>query len=165
MLQSTAHGRATKSQAGILSYWSSICRDGCAPRRCDIDPGAVRRHLANLSILAVDRLGDIQFRLIGSKARSIFGLAREGSPAPRHRPDGDAPWLIGLRDMTTSAQPVWGVKEVGTDRHAWVRMPLLSDHADQNLVLCFDALFAHNPAFAKTEQASTLSNSLSHLAA
>lgn len=165
MFESTAHSGATKSQSRIIAYWMSLCTDECLPKREDIDPGAVRGVLGNLSILACGQDGDVRFRLVGSKVRSIFGQSVSAGPVPSHNQGRGAPWSMGLKGLADTNRPVWGVTDFGTDRHAWVRMPLSSDGSGDDLVLCYDALLAKNAVFAKPDQSSFLSYSVSDLAA
>lgn len=52
----------------VLEYWKGKCRDGALPRRADIDPLDLRRHLPNLILIDVEHDPlRLRYRLIGTR--------------------------------------------------------------------------------------------------
>lgn len=52
----------------IHTYWKGKCSDGMLPRRADVDPLDLRRHLANLILIDVEHDPlRLRYRLIGTR--------------------------------------------------------------------------------------------------
>ncbi len=64
----------------LFAYWDRI-RDGeTAPRRGDVEPGEIRRILADTFILEVVGRGDYLVRLAGTRMCSLYGREIKGAP-------------------------------------------------------------------------------------
>ena len=129
----------TPSQVELLNHWES-CRHGlCLPRREDLDPGAIRAHLASISIVEVEAQGQVRFRLAGSGLRDILGREMRGRCVSELDKTVSEMWSLGLSSALDQLRPVGGLIERDTDCHAWLRLPLHASHS-RALVLCHDTL-------------------------
>ncbi|MEL7127958.1 MAG: PAS domain-containing protein [Pseudomonadota bacterium] len=129
----------SERQARLVQYWKSKRVDGAWPSRCDINPGEVRCSLANISLV---ELSDqtFRFRLTGSRIQRIFGKAVVGQLL--HDIDasveeaGSASMALALE----TGRPISGSRRVGEKEHSWLRLPLLNEAGDPQLVLCYDEI-------------------------
>ena len=112
------------------------------PGKGDIDPGVLKAHLASISMIEVDYRGEARFRIVGSGLRGILGGEMRGRLLSELEPDKADMWSLGLMAAIDRVEPVGGVIDRGTDRHAWLRLPLASSGAT-SLVLCHDVNMAH----------------------
>jgi hypothetical protein len=62
----------------VLDYWNERRRGRPAPERTDIDPGAIRHALPDTFMLAADFVGDLRFRLAGTRVCALFGREVKG---------------------------------------------------------------------------------------
>lgn len=136
---STEFSGFTPSQEDLLQHWHSLRQGLCLPRREDLDPGAIRVHLSAISIVEVDPLGDVRFRLAGSALRDILGREMRGRRISELDKTIGEMWSLGLSSALDQLRPVGGLIERDTDCHAWLRLPLHSASGSA-LVLCHDAL-------------------------
>lgn len=136
---STEFAGFTPSQIELLKHWES-CRHGlCLPKREDLDPGAIRAHLASISIVEVEPQGQVRFRLAGSGLREILGREMRGRCVSELDQTVSEMWSLGLAGALEQLRPVGGLIERDMDCHAWLRMPLHASHS-RALVLCHDTL-------------------------
>lgn len=56
----------------VLDYWNVRRQDRPAPERADIDPGAIRHALGDTFMLAADFVGQLRFRLAGTRVCALF---------------------------------------------------------------------------------------------
>ena len=56
----------------VLDYWNVQRRNRPAPERADIDPGAIRHALGDTFMLAADFVGQLRFRLAGTRVCALF---------------------------------------------------------------------------------------------
>lgn len=136
---STEFAGFTPSQIELLNHWES-CRHGlCLPKREDLDPGAIRAHLASISIVEVEPQGQVRFRLAGSGLREILGREMRGRCVEELDRTVSDMWSLGLSSALEQLRPVGGLIERDMDCHAWLRLPLHASHS-RALVLCHDTL-------------------------
>jgi hypothetical protein len=57
----------------LFAYWYSLRKNGQAPERADIEPGAIRHILADTFIIEHDRPAGHPFRLAGTRLCALFG--------------------------------------------------------------------------------------------
>jgi len=57
----------------LFGYWNALRGSRLAPMRDDIDPGAIRSHLADIFLLTFDVAQAHPFRLAGSSVCELFG--------------------------------------------------------------------------------------------
>lgn len=50
----------------LLAYWRTQCGGRSMPRRCDIDPTAVRKNVGRMHLLEVEAAGQYRYRIYGS---------------------------------------------------------------------------------------------------
>jgi len=136
---STEFGGFTPSQQELVQHWES-CRQGFQlPAREDLDPGAIRAHLASISIIEIEPQGHIRFRLAGSGLRDILGREMRGRLVSELGKTVSDMWSLGLASALDQMRPVGGLIERDTDCHAWLRLPLSSPRS-HGLLLCHDML-------------------------
>ena len=139
MSLSTDFAGFTSSQTELLKHWVSRRQGLCLPRREDLDPGAIRAHLAAILIVEVEPQGRVRFRLAGSALRDILGREMRGRWIDELDPPISDMWSLGLSSALDQLRPVGGLIERDADCHAWLRLPLHSA-ASRALVLCHDTL-------------------------
>ena len=136
---STEFGGFTPSQMDLLKHWDSSRQGLCLPQRADLDPGAIRAHLASISIVEVEPQGQVRFRLAGSGLRDILGREMRGRCVAELDKSASEMWSLGLARALEQLRPVGGMIERDSDYHAWLRLPLHSPQS-RALVLCHDTL-------------------------
>ena len=62
----------------VLRHWSERRRNRPAPERGDIDPAAIRQSLGDTFMLAADFVGELRFRLAGTRVCALFGREVKG---------------------------------------------------------------------------------------
>ncbi|RIJ14508.1 PAS domain-containing protein [Henriciella mobilis] len=130
------------AQREIVSHWYEVKGDRLVPGKADIDPGALRAHLASISIVEVDFRGQARFRIAGSGLRRILGGEMRGRLINELERDKADMWSLGLMAAIDRIEPVGGIIDRAKDRHAWLRLPLGSA-GTSSFVLCHDVLLAH----------------------
>jgi len=60
------------SSQRVLRHWTERRRNRPAPERGDIDPAAIRQALGDTFMLAADFVGDLRFRLAGTRVCALF---------------------------------------------------------------------------------------------
>ncbi len=121
-------------QREVFDYWSSLATNGL-PSRSAINPGAIKRRLAQISILVVDPAakGGLRVRLAGTGLRDAFGRDVTGQALsaiePGERYDY---WLTALKRIIATGEPALGTISLSSlgkphlEQH-WLRLPLSSD--------------------------------------
>lgn len=136
---STGFQGVTASQAELVQHWYACRVDEGLPQRESLDPGAIRAHLAYISIVEVEDAGDVRFRLAGSRLRQILGREMRGRLISELDQTLSEIWSLGLSSALEKMRPVGGLIERDNDAHAWLRLPLFSPRIG-TLVMCHDAL-------------------------
>lgn len=140
----------TDNQKQLVRHWLALSREAGqrCPRRHELDPGDLRHHLADLSILEIDlETGAAVFRIAGSRLRDIVGRDVRGYALDALAPRVSEMWRLGLDAALERRGPVGGVTHpASADKwHAWLRLPIEDRSGQLGLVLCHDELFAHDP--------------------
>ncbi|GAB5454348.1 MAG: motility/cell cycle regulatory protein MopJ [Henriciella sp.] len=129
----------TSAQAELIEHWRTCCHDGALPYREQLDPGQIRAHLSEVSIVEIYNNQEARFRLVGSGLRKVFGRDMRGQKVT----DLDRGVLemlsLGLERSCEEQRPVGGLIERSHDTHAWLRLPLQGP-ARAVQVLCHDVL-------------------------
>ena len=136
---STGFQGITESQAELVKHWHTCRLDHQLPQRDALDPGAIRAHLACISIVEIGASGEVRFRLAGSGLRQVLGREMRGRLISELDQTVSEIWSLGLSSALEKMSPVGGVIERETDAHAWLRLPLASPH-NGVLVMCHDTL-------------------------
>ncbi len=136
---STEFGGFTSSQRELVQHWESCRRGLLLPTRENLDPGAIRAHLASVSIVEIEPLGHVRFRLAGSGLRDILGREMRGRLVSELGKTESEMWSLGLANALDQLRPVGGLIEREHDCHAWLRLPLHSPRS-RALLLCHDTL-------------------------
>lgn len=162
---STGFKELTAPQRELVNHWYE-CRAGARlPTRECLDPGAIRSHLAAISIVEVQPSGQVRFRLAGSGLRRILGREMRGRLVSELEKNLSDMWSLGLSSALEQGRPVGGMIQRESDGHAWLRLPLYSPRVGA-LVLCHDTLVPKSRLVPDEQaQSHTLSPSLNILAA
>ncbi len=165
MYESNSFSGLTKTQTAIISYWHARRMHNQMPTRDDIDPGALRSHLAAISMIEIEADGGVRFRLAGSEVRAVFGREMRGRRLHEFPGAAADMWSLGLTAALDRRAPVGGIIQREHDRHAWLRLPL-EVTGGACLVLCHDMVLAkvRNDG-DDTAQSNSLSNRVHVLAA
>ncbi len=98
----------THPLAPALSYWNRLRRDGRAPARADLDPGALHPYLASAGIVEWTSTGLTRFRLAGRALQRLVGMELRGMPLralfvtdSRRRLEGLLPMVFGRPQVLT----------------------------------------------------------------
>ena len=149
----------TPTQTEVLRLWREAGVGQTIPHREDLDPGAMRAHLASLSIVQIEQDGQVRFRLFGSALRSLAGRDFKGCRlVDLPEPQSDL-MMQGLNIVLERSEPAVGVSDCGKVRHAWMRLPLYSARGE-TLILCHDEMLPS--ARGRGEESDTISHSVSH---
>jgi len=97
------------------------------PVRGSFDPGAVLRHLRDISVLELTETGDVNCRV---------SSASQASRLPEAALSGLR--TLGLGRLLDQRAPVYGRRKAGHGTHHWLRLPLLSDCGSRLMILCHD---------------------------
>jgi hypothetical protein len=62
----------------VLDYWTERRRNRDAPERSDIDPAEIRHALGDTFMLAADFVGELRFRLAGTRVCDLLGREVKG---------------------------------------------------------------------------------------
>lgn len=134
----------TRAQSEIVLHWRNCAArsQSFCPSRQMIDPGVLRAHLANLSILEFDRERRMRFRIVGSRLRDIIDMDVRGLYLDDLPVRLSEVWALGLDAALERREPVGGViaQPTSARQHAWLRLPLLDAEGRMRLVLCHDEL-------------------------
>ena len=68
------------SSRELFEYWNERRGRRCAPDRADIEPGAIRRVLADTFILTFDAEAGHPFRIAGTRVCAAFGRELKSEP-------------------------------------------------------------------------------------
>jgi hypothetical protein len=126
-------------QTKVLEAWRKGLRGRSFITGTDIDIAAINRELAYISLLDCAD-GKFRFRLAGTGLQDVFGGEARGKATDEiDACRGGAMWAeLAARAMLR------GIPVSGTDRlpdgsvHYWLRLPMSSDGADADMVLCHD---------------------------
>lgn len=129
----------TSAQAELIKHWRACCRDGLLPFREQLDPGQIRAHLSEVSIVEISAEREARFRLVGSGLRKVFGRDMRGRKVSELDQSMLEMLSLGLERSCEEQQPVGGLIERSHDTHAWLRLPLQGNGRAVQ-VLCHDVL-------------------------
>lgn len=129
----------TPAQSDLLNHWRAQHQQGVPPTREQLDPGAIRAHLSEVSIVEVSTRGHARFRLVGSGLRKVFGCDMRGKYLAELGRETYEVWSLGLASALGHERPAGGLIERDDETHAWLRLPLRKN-ATGALVLCHDSL-------------------------
>ena len=144
MMLNSRESVLTNHQNSLMSYWTSICRDGRLPTRRDINPVQLGGALANTSL--VEKTGwDFRFRLTGSRINALFGGDRPDELLEKIDASIEEAGTSSMELALETGRPVSGSRQVGARWHFWLRIPLLDDEGQRTLVLCLDEFPSRPP--------------------
>ena len=114
----------TLAQSKLIHHWRACCYNGQLPIREHLDPGEIRAHLAEVSIIELGRDEEARFRLTGSGLRKVFGRDMRGRTLDELDQSAFEMVTLGLRRACDEQRPVGGLIERALKSHAWLRLPL-----------------------------------------
>ena len=131
----------TSAQRELGSVWADLAeRQTGLPRKSDLDPGVLRRHLSRISILDLEAGDGPRFRLSGSRLSAMIGMDPTGlHPSDLPAPHGDI-FSLGLEQILSRRGPAGGLVSVEAreGNQTWLRLPLADEHGRLRYVLCHD---------------------------
>lgn len=133
----------TRAQSDLIRHWRACCRESLLPFREQLDPGKIRAHLSEVSIVELCQDGDARFRLVGSGLRKVFGCDMRGRRLAELDRATFEMWSLGLERSREEQAPIGGMIERTQDTHAWLRLPL-RQMGNTVQVLCHDTLIPNS---------------------
>lgn len=130
---------APKGQEKVFEAWRLRLRGRSFIAYQDIDIPAINRELAYVSVLGCED-GRFRFRLAGTGLQHVFGGEARGKSVDEIEAcRGQVMWAELASRALLRATPVSGMsrRPDGTV-HYWLRLPLSSDGAQVDLVMCHD---------------------------
>jgi hypothetical protein len=146
MKETSSFRGITRDQRELIAYWHSRKGPDGLVRRAVIDPGAFRRMLASISIVAFDDTSQGRFRIAGSALRDVFGMDVRGRRVDEIAGAHGETYALGLLAALERRQPVGGVIDTGGRAHSWLRLPLAGEDGQASQVLCHDQIFTSREA-------------------
>ncbi|HRK72102.1 MAG TPA: PAS domain-containing protein [Micropepsaceae bacterium] len=150
-------------QREVLDYWYALAANGL-PSRAAVNPGAIKRRLAQISILVLDPAakGSVRVRLAGTGLRDAYGRDVTGQPLGEiEAGERFTYWLHALKRVITTGEPAAGVISLGglgkphLDQH-WLRLPLSSDGRHVDGFLGYDRFVPTEAAQRAAQQPSAI---------
>lgn len=131
---------APSGQTKVLESWRKRLRGRSFITCEDIDIPAINRELAYISVLSCEDGGQFRFRLAGTGLQSVFGGEAKGKTADEIDVcRGGAMWAELATRALVREIPVSGATRLADGSiHYWLRLPLSSNGAEVDLVLCHD---------------------------
>lgn len=126
-------------QAQVFEAWRSRLQGRSFILRDELDIAAINRELAHISVLACE--GDcFRFRLAGTGVRAAFGCEARGRSASEiELCRQGAMWTELAARALARLAPVAGRTSLPNGLiHYWLRLPMSSNGAMADLVLCHD---------------------------
>ncbi len=125
-------------QERLYRAWRSRLHGRDFIAREDLDPAAIGAELAHVSILAAEADG-LRFRLAGSGLRNALGREARGHRTDDFSACRDEAWGEAPARALRLLAPVSGrTRTMDGGVHFWIRLPMSSDGAAADLVLCHD---------------------------
>ncbi|WP_422007921.1 PAS domain-containing protein [Pyruvatibacter mobilis] len=116
----------TRAARDLLAYWYRLSAGRQAPRRDEIEPRDIKRHLPEMFILELERPGVFTFRLAGTAICESYGFELRGEDfSTLWQHDGRTGVMDLLARVVGNAEPV--LLEVASEsfRERMVRFELL----------------------------------------
>jgi hypothetical protein len=126
-------------QVKVLESWRKRLRGRKFITCAEIDIPAINRELAYVSVLSCEE-GQFRFRLAGTGLQQVFGGEVRGKTADEIEAcRGGSMWAELATRAMIRATPVSGMTRLADGSvHYWLRLPLSSDGAEADMVLCHD---------------------------
>jgi hypothetical protein len=126
-------------QAQVYEAWRQRLHGRSFIHREDLDIVAINKELAHISVLACEG-GCFRFRLAGTGVRAAFGCEARGRSAAEIELCREGPmWAELAAKSLARLAPVSGQTRLPNEViHYWLRLPMSSDGAMADLVLCHD---------------------------
>lgn len=125
-------------QERLYRAWRSRLHGRDFIAREDLDPAAIGAELAHVSILAADADG-LRFRLAGSGLRNALGREARGCKTEDFSSCCTEAWSEAPMRALRLLAPVSGrTRTADGGVHFWIRLPMSSDGASADLILCHD---------------------------
>ena len=135
----------TQGQRDLYDYWRETAGLRLMPARSDINPFKVPKLLPCIGLIDLtDGLGEARFRLAGTRLRDIYGEEITGKRLDLVFTGASADyWRDVHARVTEEGLPLHGVVRgpVCGREHIvlfWLRLPLSTDGAKVDRVLCYD---------------------------
>jgi len=149
---STQHGApvtALRAHEELFTYWAGLRKRGSLPRRSDVDPGRIKRHLPTVSLIQVARDPlDYRLRLAGTGLYGLYGGEITGKRLTDvYNDDAADYWRAELDQIVAERRPRAGEHSMawrGASHTTllWLRLPLSTNGRDVDVILGYDAVMA-----------------------
>ena len=140
---------ALRAHEELFAYWAGLRQPGSLPRRCDLDPGRIKRLLPTVSLTqVVGAPRDYRLRLAGTGLYGVYGGEITGKKLTDVYNTAAADyWREELDKVVDERRPRVGHHSMawrGASHMTllWLRLPLATNGADVDLILGYDAVLA-----------------------
>src|SRR5271169_1883440 len=140
---------ALRAHEELFAYWAGLRQPGSLPRRCDLDPGRIKRLLPTVSLTQVIREPrDYRLRLAGTGLYGVYGGEITGKRLSDIYSSAAADYWRGeLDQVVEDRRPRAGHHSLAWRGAAhmnllWLRLPLASNGQDVDVILGYDAVLA-----------------------
>lgn len=125
----------------LIKPWSDTF-GGRGLCRKAFDPGQVRRHLANLSVMEHDGDQGFRFRFVGSAVMARLGLKRRPESVDDLPIQIAEAWYRRANHILSAPGVICGSDDLTTRglRHDWLRASLLAANGQVHQILCHDLI-------------------------
>jgi hypothetical protein len=134
-----------REQRDLYLYWRSRAYNSLIPSRFDIDPVHIPHLLPSLSLIDTgNSLGDLRYRLAGTRVREIYGTEITGRSVFTELRYTQEYWRSAYRNVLDRGVPMQGVVRgpVRGREHlllVWMRLPLNGPSGAVERILGYDA--------------------------
>src|ERR1700679_1424068 len=147
--QLAAPTTALRAHEELFAYWAGLRQRGALPRRCDLDPGRIKRLLPTVSLTQVVREPrDYRLRLAGTGLYGVYGGEITGKRLTDVYNSAAADyWRAALGQVGGERRPRGGHHSMawrGASHTTllWLRLPLATNGRDVDVILGYDAVMS-----------------------
>jgi len=140
---------ALRAHEELFAYWAGLRQRGALPRRCDLDPGRIKRLLPTVSLTQVVREPrDYRLRLAGTGLYGVYGGEITGKKLTDVYNSAAADyWREELDRVVEERRPRVGHHSMAWRGAShvtllWLRLPLATNGRDVDVILGYDAVMA-----------------------
>jgi hypothetical protein len=144
-----APSTALRAHEELFAYWAALRQPGSLPRRCDLDPGRIKRLLPTVSLTQVGgEPRDYRLRLAGTGLYGVYGGEITGKKlADVYNTAAADYWRRELDLVVDERRPRVGHHSMAWRGAAhmtllWLRLPLATNGRDVDVILGYDAVLA-----------------------
>jgi hypothetical protein len=140
---------ALRAHEELFAYWAGLRQRGSLPRRCDLDPGRIKRLLPTVSLTqVVGEPREYRLRLAGTGLYGVYGGEITGKRLTDVYNTAAADyWRRELDQVVEERRPRVGHHSMAWRGAShvtllWLRLPLAGNGRDVDVILGYDAVLA-----------------------